>query len=85
MFTICLNHEQFFGKVFERKADKCCNILKSHHRNSKAQDKLASDYDFLLYESPKKKLNLTCESLEFPQLISLQFPHKAALQIGKVN
>ena len=25
-----------FGKVFERKADKCCSILKSHHRNSKA-------------------------------------------------
>ena len=63
MFTICLNHEQFFGKVFERKADNCCSILKSHHCNSKAQDKLASDYDFLLYELPKKKLNLTCESI----------------------
>ena len=28
--TICLHHEQFFGKVFERKADKCCGVLKSH-------------------------------------------------------
>ena len=101
-----------FGKVFERKADKCCSILKSHCRNSKAhrvinlemakilkekgfndvlpgqklcrqcvteyekltkppenenmteiietessQDELASDDDFLLYESPKKKRN----------------------------
>ena len=36
MFTICFHHEQLFGKVFERKADKCCSILKSHHRNSKA-------------------------------------------------
>ena len=59
MLTICFNHEQFFGKVFEKKTDKCCSILKSHHRNSKAQDKLASDYDFLLYVLPKKKLKLT--------------------------
>ena len=50
---------KFFGKVFEKKTDKCCSILKSHHRNSKAQDKLASYYDFLLYVSPKKKLKLT--------------------------
>ena len=27
VFTICFCHEQFFGKVFERKADKCCSIL----------------------------------------------------------
>ena len=27
VFTICFHHEQFFGKVFERKADKCCSIL----------------------------------------------------------
>ena len=33
---ICCNHKQFFGKIFERKADKCCSILKSHRRNSKA-------------------------------------------------
>ena len=26
----------FFGKVFDRKADKCCSILKSHCSNSKA-------------------------------------------------
>ena len=36
VFMICFHHEQFFGKVFERKADKCCSILKSHRRNSKA-------------------------------------------------
>ena len=36
VFTICFCHEQFFGKVFERKADKCSSILKSHCRNSEA-------------------------------------------------
>ena len=36
VFTICFHHEQFFGKVFERKTDKCCSILKSHCCNSKA-------------------------------------------------
>ena len=30
VFTICFHHEQFFGKVFERKAGKFCSILKSH-------------------------------------------------------
>ena len=118
VFTISLHHEQFFGKVFERKADKCCSILKSHCRNSKAhrvinlemakilkekgfndvlpgqklcrqcvtkyekltkppenenmtemietessQDELVSIDDFLLYESPKNKLNSTLESI----------------------
>ena len=33
VFTTC-----FFGKVFERKADKCCRILKSHCRNSKTRN-----------------------------------------------
>ena len=32
----CFHSEQFFGKVFERKTDKCCGNLKSHHCNSKA-------------------------------------------------
>ena len=36
VFTICFHHEQFFGKVFERKADKCCSNFKSHCCNSKA-------------------------------------------------
>ena len=117
VFTICFNHEQLFGKVFEIKADKSCSILKSCRSNSKAhrvinlemakimkekgfnvlpgqklcrqcvteyekltkppenenlteiietessQDKSASDDDFLLYESPKKKLNSTLESI----------------------
>ena len=36
VFMICFHHEQLFGKLFERKADKCCSILKSHRHNSKA-------------------------------------------------
>ena len=36
VFTICSDHEQFFEKVFENNADKCCSILKSHCHNSKA-------------------------------------------------
>ena len=36
MFTICFHHDQFFGRVFGRKPDKCCSILRSDHRNSKA-------------------------------------------------
>ena len=35
LLIICFHREQFFGKVFERKSDKYCIILKSHHRNSK--------------------------------------------------
>ena len=35
VFTICFHHEQFFGKVFEGKADKCYRILKSDCHNSK--------------------------------------------------
>ena len=108
-----------FGEVFERKADKCCSILKSHCRNSKPHkvinleiaktlkekwfnvlpgqklcrqcvtkyEKLTkppenenmteiidteftrrisiSDDDFLLYESPKKKLD-TWKHWSFP-------------------
>ena len=34
VFTICFHCEQFFGKVFERKADKCYSILKSHRHNT---------------------------------------------------
>ena len=30
---ICFHHEQLLGKVFERKADKCCSILKPHQHN----------------------------------------------------
>ena len=133
VFTICFHHEQFFGKVFERKADKCSSILKSHRRNSKAhrvinlemakimkekrfnavlpgqklcrqwvtecekltklpenenmteiieiessQDKLASDNDFLLYESPKKKVDLTAGSIGVFQLISMELTHTNA-------
>ena len=112
MFAICFHYEQF-----ERKAKKCCSILKSHRHKTKAhrvinieeakilkekgfndvlpgpklcrhfvtkyekltrppenenmkkiietessKDELASDDNFLLYESPKKKLKSTLES-----------------------
>ena len=118
VFTICFHHEEFFGKVLERKADICFRILKFHHRDSKAhrvinlemakilnkkgfndvlpgqklcrqcvteykklikppenenmteivetessQDELASDDDFLLHESPKKKIKWTLERI----------------------
>ena len=36
VLTICFHHEQFFGKLFERKADKCCSKLRSYPHNSKA-------------------------------------------------
>ena len=39
--TICFHHEQVFGNVFERKADKCCGVLKFHKR--KAKPKLLID------------------------------------------
>ena len=34
VLTICFHCEQFFGKVFERKADKCYSILKSHRHDT---------------------------------------------------
>ena len=34
-FTIRFHHEQVFRKVFERKADKCCSILRYHRCNIK--------------------------------------------------
>ena len=37
VFTICSHHEQVFEKVFEKNADKCSSILKSHSHNSKAR------------------------------------------------
>ena len=43
-----------------------------------SQDKLASDDDFLLYES---RLS---EALEFPQLISMELPNTVELQMQKV-
>ena len=43
------------------------------------QDELASDDDFLLYKSPKKK------ALEFPHLISMELSNTVVLQMQKVN
>ena len=50
-----------------------------------SQDELASDGDFLLYESPKKKLNLTLEALGFLQLMLMELPNTVMLQMQKVN
>ena len=50
VFTICFHYEQFFGQVFERKADKCCSILKSHRRNSKADRIINSEMAKILKE-----------------------------------
>ena len=51
-----------------------------------SQDELASDDDFLLYKSPKKKLNLTLESIgELLQLILMELPNIVTLQMQKVN
>ena len=61
VFIICFHHKQFFGKVFERKADKCGSILKSHCRNSKAHRvinlemaKILKKKDSLMYYLVKK-------------------------------
>ena len=85
MLTICFNHEQFFGKVFEKKTDKCCSILKCHHRNSKAQDKLASDYDFLLYVLPKKKLKLTSIGVSPVNILAVPPHSRASNRKGKLK
>ena len=50
-----------------------------------SQDELALDNDFLLYESPKKKVNLTLGSIGVFQLISMELTHTVALQMQKVN
>ena len=43
-----------------------------------SQDELASDDDFLLYESPKKNLTRLLKVLEFPQLIPTELPNSHA-------
>ena len=66
VFTICFHHEQFFGKVFERKADKCGSILKSHCRNSKAHRVINLEMAKILKEKgfndvlPGQKLRRQC-------------------------
>ena len=56
VFKICFHHEQCIRTVFKRKADKCCNILKSHHCNSKAHNvinlemaKILKEKDSMMY------------------------------------
>ena len=59
---LCFHHKQLFRKVFERKADKCCSILKSHLRNSKAHRVITLEMTKILKEkgfndvSPGQKL-----------------------------
>ena len=66
VFTICFHHEQFFGKAFDRKADKCCSIKKSHCRNSKAHGVINLDMAKILKEKgfsdvlPVQKLYRQC-------------------------
>ena len=63
---ICFHHEQFFGKVFERKADKCCSILKSYGRNSEAHRVINLEMAKILKEKgfndvlPGQKLRRQC-------------------------
>ena len=142
MFTIFFHHEQFFEKVFKRKTDKCCSILKYYRGSSKvqrvsnlemakilkekgfhyvlpgqklcrqlvneyekltkqpekenmteiiktesSQNELAPDDDSLLYESPKKKLNLTLKSIGVsPVNIHRVVQHsRASTAKGKLN
>ena len=35
--TICVHHEELFGNVFQRKADKYHNVLELHGRKVKPQ------------------------------------------------
>ena len=72
MFTICFHHEQFFGKVFERKADKCFSILKSHRRNSKAHRVINLEMARILKEKgfndvlPGRQYATECDKLTKP-------------------
>ena len=66
VFMICFHHEQFFGKVFKRKADKCCRILKSRHHNIKAHREIYLEMAKILKEKgfsnvlPGQKLCRQC-------------------------
>ena len=68
VFTICFHHEQLYGKLFERKADKCCSILKSHCHNSKAHRVLNLEMAKILKEKgfndvlPGQKLWRQCKT-----------------------
>ena len=66
VFRICFHHEQFFGKVFEKKADKCCSFLKYHGCNSKAHRVISFEMTKILKEKgfnnalPGQKLCMQC-------------------------
>ena len=76
VFTICFHHEQYFGNIFERKTDKCCSILKSHHHNSKAHRIIIIEMAKILKEKgfndvlPGPKLCRQCVS-EYEKLTKL--------------
>ena len=73
VLTICFHYEQFFGKVFERKADKCCCILQSHGCNSKTHRVINLEMAKILKEKgfnnvlPGQKLCRQCVT-EYEQL-----------------
>ena len=50
-----------------------------------SQDELASDDDFLLYESPKKKLNSTLKSTGVSPVNIYGVENTIVLQMQKVN
>ena len=63
---IYFHHEQLFGEIFERKADKCCSILKSHCCKSKAHRVINLEMAKILKEKgfndvlPSQKLCRQC-------------------------
>ena len=41
--TICLDHEQVLGNVFQQHATKCCSILKIHRRKTQGSKRITLD------------------------------------------
>ena len=41
--TICLDHEQVLGNIFEQHATKCCSILKIHIRKTQGSKRIILD------------------------------------------
>ena len=65
--TICLHHEQYFGKVYERKEKKCCGVLKDHRIKAKAHTLITLNMAELLHSKnfavvPGQKLCRQCKT-----------------------
>ena len=39
--SICFHHKHFFGNVFERRASKCCGVLKKHKGKVKGEQQIS--------------------------------------------